>query len=86
MHAHKWLNTADFSKALEMARTRFPQPPGKAVPAAVRAASPAKAVAVKEPSRESPAPAPVPRPFALGPVPCRAKFLGTLRVRVNLQR
>jgi hypothetical protein len=85
MQAQKWLNTADFDKALAMARTRFPQPPGKAAPAAVRAASRAKAVAaVKEPSKESPVSAP--RPFALGPAPCRARFLRTMRVRVNLQR
>jgi len=32
MHAHAWLNAADFDKALAVARTRFPEPPRKALP------------------------------------------------------
>ncbi len=32
MHAHAWLNAADFDKALAAARTRFPEPPRKALP------------------------------------------------------
>src|SRR6266478_1614244 len=30
MHAHAWLNAADFDKALAAARTRFPEPPRRA--------------------------------------------------------
>ena len=32
MHAQPWLNAADFDKALTVARTRFPEPPRKALP------------------------------------------------------
>ena len=32
MRAHVWLNTADFDKALTVARTRFPEPPRKTLP------------------------------------------------------
>jgi hypothetical protein len=32
MRAHAWLNAADFDKALSVARTRFPEPPRKALP------------------------------------------------------
>src|SRR5882724_5349969 len=32
MHAHAWLNAADFDKALATAKTRFPEPPRKALP------------------------------------------------------
>jgi hypothetical protein len=32
MRAHAWLNAADFDKALTVARTRFPEPPRKALP------------------------------------------------------
>jgi hypothetical protein len=32
MHAHAWLNAADFDKALTVARTRFPAPPRKTLP------------------------------------------------------
>jgi hypothetical protein len=32
MGAHAWLNAADFDKALSVARTRFPEPPRKALP------------------------------------------------------
>jgi hypothetical protein len=32
MHAHAWLNAADFDKAVSVARTRFPEPPRKARP------------------------------------------------------
>jgi hypothetical protein len=32
MHVHAWLNTADFDKALTVARTRFPAPPRKTLP------------------------------------------------------
>jgi hypothetical protein len=83
MLAQKWLNTADFDKALAMARARFPQPAGKAALAVVAAASRAEAVKVKEPRAAGPDPAP--RPFAMGPDRAHARFLRTLRVRVNLQ-
>jgi hypothetical protein len=32
MQAYAWLNAADFDKALSVARTRFPEPPRKALP------------------------------------------------------
>jgi hypothetical protein len=32
MQAHAWLNAADFDKALSIARTRFPEPPRRALP------------------------------------------------------
>jgi hypothetical protein len=32
MHAHAWLNAADFDKALTAARTRFPELPRKTLP------------------------------------------------------
>ena len=32
MHAKEWLNTADFEKALGLARARYPQPAGVAAP------------------------------------------------------
>jgi hypothetical protein len=32
MRAHAWLNVADFDKALAIAKTRFPEPPRKALP------------------------------------------------------
>ena len=32
MHAQPWLNAVDFDKALTVARTRFPEPPRKALP------------------------------------------------------
>jgi hypothetical protein len=31
-HSLAWLNAADFGKALEIARTRYPEPPGKKLP------------------------------------------------------
>jgi hypothetical protein len=32
MRGHAWLNVADFDKALAIAKTRFPEPPRKALP------------------------------------------------------
>jgi hypothetical protein len=32
MRGHAWLNVADFDKALATAKTRFPEPPRKALP------------------------------------------------------
>jgi hypothetical protein len=81
VHDQKWFNSGDFDKALAIARARFPQPPGKAAPAVVAATPRAEAVVASAPS-----PDPAPPHFAIGPNPCHARFLRTLRVRVNMQR
>jgi hypothetical protein len=44
IRAQKWLNIEDFSKALSIARTRYPEPPRKAAPAPESVLGPAEAV------------------------------------------
>jgi hypothetical protein len=91
-----WLNHDDFKKALELARSRFPEPPKKTLPLvesvleliqpkSVEAAKPkpqsAKAdIKPRQPATRKP-PADAPRAFVLRLGRASAKFLPQWRVR-----
>jgi hypothetical protein len=91
-----WLNAADFDKAIEIARARYPEPPRKKLPlveSVLRMIQPAAAEAEKavpprvmEAKREEPAPVPTP-PLRVDPLlairmeRAPAKFLSMWRVR-----
>jgi hypothetical protein len=60
MKAHAWLNAADFDKALSVARTRFPEPPRKALPLVDSVLELIQPSAVTEPSRAAVVPTSVP--------------------------
>jgi hypothetical protein len=90
MQGQKWLNAADFDKALAIARERYPQPRRKPAAARVKPAPRPVAEVIKDPPKPAIAPVPVPVPmpviFAMRAEGCRAKFLSPWRVRVRWQR
>jgi hypothetical protein len=96
MHAHAWLNTADFDKALTVARTRFPEPPRKTLPLVdsvlelIQPASelpkPATSLPQIDPPPSQPAPVEPPKPQAaalpgLQAAGRLARFLPQWRIR-----
>jgi hypothetical protein len=60
MKAHAWLNAADFDKALSVARTRFPEPPRKALLLVDSVLELIQPSAATEPSRAAVVPTSVP--------------------------
>jgi hypothetical protein len=86
----KWLNVADFEKAIEVARKYYPQPPRKAVPLKASVAGPIE-TASKEPALIEPgpkqnpvaAPEPAVREFNMRIVGWPAKFQPLWRIRSN---
>jgi hypothetical protein len=91
-----WLNQDDFKKALELARSRFPEPPKKNLPLVEsvlelirpRAAEPAKSVPPSTKADVKPSqpvtrkpPADAPRAFVLRVGRASAKFVPQWRVR-----
>jgi hypothetical protein len=92
MQAHAWLNAVDFDKALSVARTRFPEPPRKALPLVdsvleliqPSAAQPSKAAALPTNGPpEDPAPSELQPPAAMPALQAsgRAHFLPQWRIR-----
>jgi hypothetical protein len=95
MQAHAWLNAADFDKALSVARTRFPEPPRKALPlveSVLELIQPSSAEPLKtavtsateaEGPAKDPAPSELPLPAAMPALHAsgRAHFLPQWRVR-----
>jgi hypothetical protein len=90
MHAHKWLNTADFDKALSVARKHYPEPPRKEPPRKAAPAAPAVTAPPRDSKKAKDKPKEIPQPapaiLAMRVDGCRARFLPTWRVRVRSQR
>jgi hypothetical protein len=87
--AHAWLNGADFDKALSVARTRFPEPPRKALPLVDRVlelippASPEPAIPAPQPDAD----APQNEPVLVAPCePSAASAMPVLRAEGRLAR
>jgi hypothetical protein len=88
-----WLNIEDFDKALAVARTRFPQPPGMvaALRQSVSQAKPASPVKEASPAKEASqakeAPIEQPKPalqrFDMQVEGCSARFVRPWRIRVR---
>jgi hypothetical protein len=94
MRARAWLNAADFDKALTVARTRFPEPPRKALPLVdsileliqPAASEPSKPV-TSRPDIDAKPTEPAPAPLAPGePHEPRAAALPVLRAEGRLAR
>jgi hypothetical protein len=90
IRAEPWLNVADFEKAVDVARQRFPPPPRKAVPPKETALGPAETALKKTGPRdagpkESPkeAPKPAVQTFAMRIDGWPAKFVRPWRIRIR---
>lgn len=81
MRAEGWLNIEDFDKALAVARTRFPQPPGMVAPPRQSISQAKQASPVREDPIELPKPAP--QRFDMRVEGCSARFVRPWRIRVR---
>jgi hypothetical protein len=81
MRAEGWLNIEDFDKALAVARTRFPQPPGMVAPLRQSISQAKQASQVREDPIEQPKPAP--QRFDMRVEGCSARFVRPWRIRVR---
>jgi hypothetical protein len=83
-HALAWLNAADFGKALEIARVRYPEPPGKKLPlveSVLKMIQPAASAPEKvAPPSPSIAEAKEEEPAAVAPPPLQVDPLPALRM------
>ena len=81
MRAEGWLNIEDFEKALAVARTRFPQPPGMVAPLRQSISQAKQASQVREDPIELPKPAPLRFQMRIESWP--AKFVQPWRIRIR---